>query len=103
MGWVREWWVEAGHHRWFCGYLGYRNVRKITGRMMATVVALLGAVPLLTWWTPAGPQTLVPRVISVLVIIFCAVMAGMWLMRWPSRGQSVLFVLIANACIAAAC
>jgi diguanylate cyclase (GGDEF)-like protein len=27
----------------------------------------------------------------------------MWLMRWPSRRQSVLFVLLANACIAAAC
>ncbi len=103
MGWVREWWVQADHYRWLSGYLGYRNVRKFTGRMMATVVALLGAVPVLTLWTPAGPQTLVPRVISVLVIICCAVMAVMWLMRWPSRRQSVLFVLIANACIAATC
>jgi diguanylate cyclase (GGDEF)-like protein len=103
MGWVRKWWTQADHYRWLSGYLGYRHVRKFTGRMMATVVALLGAAPFLTLWTPAGPQSLVTRAICVLVIVCCAVMSAMWLMRWPSRRQSVLFVLMANACIAATC
>src|SRR5215467_8725933 len=103
MGWVRDWWAQPDHYRWLSGYLGYRNVRKFTGRMMATVVGLLGAVPLLTLWTPVGPQTVIPRALTILVTVYCGVMAVMWLRRWPSRRQSVLFVVTANACIAVTC
>jgi len=78
MAWIRKWWVQPDHFRWLSGYLGYRNLRGFTRRMMATVVASLGAVPMLT-------------------------MAVMWLVRWPTRRQSVLFVLASNACIAATC
>jgi hypothetical protein len=71
--------------------------------MMATILALPGAVPVLTLWTPVGPQHLAGRLISVLVAVCCAIMAVMWLIRCPSRRQSVLFILMATACIAAAC
>lgn len=103
MGWLREWWGQPDHYRWLSGYLGYRNVRGFTRRMMAAVVLTLGAVPMLTMWTPLGPQRPVGWVISVAVIVCCAAMAAMWLAGWPSRRQSVFFVLLANACIAMAC
>ncbi|RDH74011.1 GGDEF domain-containing protein [Mycolicibacterium moriokaense] len=103
MGWLREWWVQPDHYRWLSGYLGYRNVRVFTRRMMAAVVLALGVVPLLTAWTPVGPTSTFGRAISALVIICCAVMAAMWFSRWPSRQQSVAFVLTSNACLAVAC
>ena len=103
MGWVSEWWVQPDHYRWLSGYLGYRDVRGFTRRMMATVVAVLGVVPVLTLSTPVGPHTIAGRVISVIVTLCCVVMTVMWLSGWPSRRQSVLFTLTANACIAAAC
>ena len=71
--------------------------------MMATVVAALGAVPILTMWTPIGPGAPVGSVISVVVTLCCGAMSMMWLRGWPSRRQSVWFILVANACIAASC
>jgi diguanylate cyclase (GGDEF)-like protein len=101
VAWVREWWVQPDHFRWLSGYLGYRNLRGFTRGMMAAVIAALGAVPILTMWTPVGPVTIVGRVASVAVTLCCSVMAALWLKRWPTRRQSVMFVLVSNACIAA--
>ena len=42
-------------------------------------------------------------VIGPTVIACCLVMAGLWLTRWPSRGQSAAFAICANLCIAASC
>jgi hypothetical protein len=100
---LRQWWAQPDHFRWLSGYLGYRNLRGFTRRMMATVVIALGAAPILTMWTPVGPRTAAGWVISVLVAVCCGVMAMMWLIQWPSRRQSVLFILLADACIAASC
>ena len=94
---MREWWAQPDHYRWLSGYLGHRNVRVFTRYMMAAVVASLGAVPVLIMWTPYGPNGLIGRAISALVIISCAVMATMWLTRWPNRRQSVVFVVVSNA------
>jgi hypothetical protein len=103
MGWVRKWWAQPDHYRWLSGYLGHRNVRVFTRYMMAAVVASLGAVPLLIMWTPFGPTGPIGQAISLLVIACCAAMATMWSTRWPSRRQSVVFVVVSNAGIAATC
>jgi diguanylate cyclase (GGDEF)-like protein len=103
VAWIREWWVQPDHFRWLSGYLGYRNVRGFTRRMMAVVVAALGIVPVLLVFTPFGPDSAAGRVVSLLIFICCSVMAAMWLRRWPSRRRSVLFVLLSNACLSASC
>jgi len=103
MGWVRKWWAQPDHYRWLSGYLGYRNVRVFTRYMMAAVVVSLGAVPLLIMWTPFGPTGPVGQAIGAFVTICCAATATMWLTRWPSRRQSVVFVVVSNAGIAATC
>jgi hypothetical protein len=82
-------WAQPDHFRWLSGYLGYRNLRGFTRRMMATVVIALGAAPILTMWTPAGPRSVAGWVISVLVAVCCGAMAMMWLIQWPSRRQSM--------------
>ena len=74
---MRKWCVQPDHFRWLSGYLGYRNLRGFTRRMMAAGVAALGAVPILTMWTPVGPATVAGRVVSVLIALCCSVMAVM--------------------------
>lgn len=103
MGWLRNWWEQPDHFRWLSGYLGYRNVRVFTRRMMAVVVLSLGIVPVLILGTPIGPTSVVDHVISSLIFICCSAMAVLWWTRWPSRRQSVVFVLLSNACISASC
>jgi diguanylate cyclase (GGDEF)-like protein len=100
---MRKWWAQPDHYRWLSGYLGHRNVRVFTRYMMAAVVVALGSVPALIIWTPFGPDGPIGRTISALVVVCCAAMAILWLTRWPSRRQSVLFVVVSNAGIAATC
>ena len=103
MGWIGEWWRQPDHFRWLSGYLGHRRLRRFTGLTMAAIVVTFGAVPLVMLFSPAGPATMSGRAVVVAVSASCAVMALMWAARWPTREQSVLFVLVADACIAAAC
>jgi diguanylate cyclase (GGDEF)-like protein len=67
------------------------------------IIVLLAVVPLLILLSDFGPDDVLFRVIAAVVITCCAVMAALWLIRWPSHLQSVSFAIVANACIAASC
>ncbi|MBB2990365.1 diguanylate cyclase (GGDEF)-like protein [Mycolicibacterium iranicum] len=101
MGRIRQWWEQPCHYHWLSGYLGYRNVRGFTRRMMGLIVIVLGIVPALMLLSPSGPDTSLGRAVSIVVVALCAVMAALWFTRWPTRGQSLAFAITANVCIAA--
>lgn len=103
MDWIRRWWRQPDHYRWLSTYLAARNLLRFTRYMMATIVALLGVVPLLMMFTPAGPHGPIPRTLSVAVTVCCAVMTLLWAMKWPTRRQSAAFVVVANLCISVSC
>src|SRR3954469_5456961 len=103
MGWVRKCGRSLTITAGYPATWGTETFEHSTRYMMAAVVVSLGAVPLLIMWTPFGPTGPVGQAISVLVIVCCAAMATMWLTRWPSRRQSVVFVVVSNAGIAATC
>lgn len=71
--------------------------------MMAAILLTLGSVPILMLWTPAAPTSPSGRALSVIVSFLCFVMATVWLVRWPTRWQSVVFTVVSNICIAVGC
>jgi diguanylate cyclase (GGDEF)-like protein len=101
--WIRRWWRQPDHYRWLSAYLAARNLQRFTRFMMATIIALLGAVPVLMLFSPTGPQSVVARGVSIAITACCALMSLLWLVKWPTRGQSAAFVVVANLSIAAAC
>jgi diguanylate cyclase (GGDEF)-like protein len=101
--WIRRWWRQPDHYAWLSAYLAARNLQRFTRYMIACTVFLLGLVPLLTLLSTFGPDDLLFRVIKLAIIACCAVMALLWLARWPTRTQSMTFAITANACIAASC
>ncbi|MDT5323327.1 MAG: hypothetical protein QOF25_479 [Mycobacterium sp.] len=103
MDWIRRWWRQPDHYAWLSAYLAARNLQRFTRYMIACTVFLLGLVPLLTLLSTFGPDDLLFRVIKLAIIACCAVMALLWLARWPTRSQSMMFAITANACIAASC
>lgn len=103
MDWIRRWWRQPDHYQWLSDYLAARNLQLFTRYMMAVIVLLLGVVPVLMLFTPAGPSGDVPRALSVVVTASCAVMALLWLLRWPTRSQSTTFVVVANMGVATSC
>ncbi len=103
MDWIRRWWRQPDHYEWLSTYLAARNLQRFTRFMMAGIVLVLALVPLLILLSDVGPDDLLFRVIASAVIACCAVMAVLWLTRWPTRAQSVVFATAASACIAASC
>jgi diguanylate cyclase (GGDEF)-like protein len=100
---MRRWWRQPDHYVWLSNYLAARNLQRFTRYMMAGIVSVLALVPLLILLSNFGPHDVLFRVIALAVIACCAVMAVLWLTRWPTRTQSVMFAITANACIVASC
>ena len=101
--WMCRWWRQPDHYQWLSAYLAVRNLQRFARHMMATIVFTLGVVPVLMLFTPAGPQATAARMVSIAVAVGCAMMATLWLARWPNRNQSAAFVVVANVFIAATC
>lgn len=101
VGRIRQGWQKPDHFHWLSGYLGYRNVRGFTGKMMGLIVVVLGVVPALMLLSPSGPDAPAGRVISIAVVVLCTVMAAVWFTRWPTRSESLSFAVLSNLSIAA--
>jgi diguanylate cyclase (GGDEF)-like protein len=98
---ISQWWRQPDHFHWLSGYLGYRNVRGFTQRMMGSIVVVLGVIPVLMLFSPSGPSSALGWILSGAVAAGCAVMAAVWFTCWPTRGQSRAFSVIAAISIAA--
>jgi diguanylate cyclase (GGDEF)-like protein len=103
LDWIRRWWRQPDHYAWLSAYLAARGLQRLTRYMIACIVALLGLVPLLTLLSTFGPHDMRFRIVAVSIASCCAVMALLWLTRWPTNAQSVTFAITANACIAVSC
>ncbi len=71
--------------------------------MIAAVIASIAMVPVVVLTRPALPHH--PAAVVVLPIAsgFGVTVALFWLIRWPTRGQSLFFSLAGSVCIAGAC
>jgi diguanylate cyclase (GGDEF)-like protein len=101
--WLRRWWRQPDHHQWLSGYLAARGLQRFTQFMVAVIVLALGVVPLLMLWSPSGPQGAFTRILSIVVSAICAIMAILWMTQWPTRRQSLVFMVLANTCVAVSC
>ncbi|SPM34017.1 GGDEF domain-containing protein [Mycobacterium rhizamassiliense] len=103
MGWVAEWWRQADHFDWLTGYLQAHGLSKSTRRALAVVAASLVLVP---FNVTLGTPPLYPHValaVSLVAAAMGAVMAVLWLRGWPTRWQSLFFVLTGCVAIGGGC
>jgi diguanylate cyclase (GGDEF)-like protein len=101
--WLGRWWRQPDHYEWLSGYLASRGLQRFTQIMVATIVLALGAIPLLMLWSPSGPQGAAARILSILVAATYAIMAVLWMTQWPTRRWSLVFMIVANVCLAVSC
>ncbi|MGO9103550.1 MAG: hypothetical protein ACLP9Y_30480 [Mycobacterium sp.] len=71
--------------------------------MIAAVIASIGVVPAVVLVRPTLPHYPAAAVVAPVASGFGVTVALLWLIRWPTRGQSVLYALTGSVCIAAAC
>ncbi len=103
MRWLAAWWRQPDHFDWLTGYLQAHGLSTNTRRVLAGVSASLALWPINVLWgqTPFYPR--LALTISVLAGLAGLAMAVLWLSRWPTRRQSIVFAMIGSASVAAGC
>ena len=84
-------------------YLASRGLQRFSRFLIAAIVCGIGLVPLVMLASPWGPQGDTNRTIAIVLSVGSMGGAALWLAGWPSRQQSVLFVIGANAGVTVGC
>ena len=100
--WLRRWWRQPDRFDWFALYLDDRRVQPVARIGVAVVTATFAAVAAAMLSSPAGPHGAASTA-DCLAAVIGAVLAVLWLFRWPTLRQSRLYVFLGDAAIASAC
>jgi diguanylate cyclase (GGDEF)-like protein len=92
------------HYYWLTALLAARGLQRTTCRMIAGVSLVFGAISVLLMASASGPAGVFGDIVACVTALTAVVIAVGWLRdRWPTRAESILFVVISTVCIAAAC
>jgi diguanylate cyclase (GGDEF)-like protein len=103
VGLVRRWWQQRDHFDWMTLYLSGRGMLLLWRVLIAGVCVVLAALPLALLASSTQPRSAAAVIASPLLAVVGVVFALFWLARWPTRRQSVVFAVLSNLCVAAAC
>ena len=99
MKWLAAWWRQPDHFDWLTGYLQSQGLSRNARRVFAGLAASLALYPADVLF---GPRSFWPveLVASILIAAVGLGVAAVWLSRWPTRRQSVVFTTAGSLCIA---
>jgi diguanylate cyclase (GGDEF)-like protein len=100
---VRRWWRQGDQFDWLTLYLNTRGIRLIWRAVIAAVIASMAVVPALVLAGPTLPRYPAAEFIAPVASGVGMAVALLWLIRWPTRGQSVVYALTGSVCITASC
>ncbi|WP_245906718.1 GGDEF domain-containing protein [Mycolicibacterium palauense] len=96
-------WWRANHYSWLSGYLAARGMsRAVRAAMIVLSASFVGCLILLLI-SGDGPQGTLAVAMTWAAVIGGLSAVALFAWRWPTRGQSLAFVVVVNASIAAAC
>lgn len=102
-GALTRWWRQSDHYDWLSGYLAARGMSGATRALMGLSVFSFAVCLLALMAGHDGPSGVVP-VMMTWIAVAGGVGAGvLWIWRWPTRTQSIMFALTCNIAIALAC
>jgi F420H(2)-dependent quinone reductase len=82
---------ESDQYEWVTAYLKGRGLQAVWQNATFAFVAPQAALPLLTLWSPTGPADATSGAASVVISVLGCAGATLWLRRWPTRRESILF------------
>jgi diguanylate cyclase (GGDEF)-like protein len=100
---VRRWWRQGDQFDWLTLYLNTRGIRLTWRAVIAVVIASMAVVPAVLLAGPNLPRYPAAEIVAPVASGVGMTVALLWLIRWPTRGQSVVFALTGSACITASC
>lgn len=93
--------TPSDQYDWISGYLKARGLQIGWRWAIFATTAVQAAIPLLLMTSPFGPNHTLTRAMAFAASGVGAVAAVLWLVRWPTRRQSIAFSLTSSAAIAA--
>lgn len=98
-----RWLLRANHYEWITDYLIARRMTGAVRVVMAVVAGSLALCLLALLNSVDGPRAAIP--LAMMWTAFAGGVAGavLWVMRWPTRGQSLAFALVSSTSVALAC
>lgn len=100
MGWIGVWWRQSDHYEWLSNYLDSRGLRPFVRYLLAAIESSMAMATGLLIYSSTGADRQVEFTAALLVSVSLAVMATVWLLRWPTRAQSTLFAVAGTIGIA---
>jgi diguanylate cyclase (GGDEF)-like protein len=100
---VRRWWRQGDQFDWLTLYLNTQGIRLIWRAVIAVVIASMAVVPAVLLAGPNLPRYPAAEIVAPVASGVGMTVALLWLVRWPTRGQSVVFALTGSLCITASC
>lgn len=94
---------QPDHYDWLSAYLKGRGLQIVWRRATFVCTATQATLPLIMLFSTTGPVAPAARVASVVVSVLGVVGATLWLLRWPSRRESILYSMAATVTIAVMC
>lgn len=101
--WGGRWWKQPDQYDWISAYLDERGIQNAWRYATFGFTLAITALPIMLLWSPAGPN----HTATVIVAIGAAAVgvggALLWLLRWPTRQQSVVYSLMGALAVGAMC
>ncbi|MEE3063652.1 MAG: GGDEF domain-containing protein [Actinomycetota bacterium] len=80
-------------------HLATRRMDTVTRVAIAAIAGSLSVTAGATIWSSLGPRTPVGVICAALGCIGAAIVAALWALHWPGRGQAVRLTVLGNASI----
>ncbi|MBJ7465686.1 MAG: GGDEF domain-containing protein [Mycolicibacterium sp.] len=98
-----RWLLRANHYEWITDYLVARRMTRVVRVAMAGVAGSLALCLLALLNSVDGPRDAIP--VAMMWTAFAGGVAGtvLWVLKWPTRGESLAFALVSNTSVALAC
>lgn len=87
----RRWWQQDDQFHWFSVYLHDRGLDRQWRLATAVFTGFFAVIPMLMLASPWGPDNTVTRTIAVAAAVCGLLAAAVWVPRWPTRTQSLIF------------
>jgi diguanylate cyclase (GGDEF)-like protein len=100
---VTGWWRQTDQFDWFSVYLRDRGLQLQWRLATFVFTAMLGALPLVMLGSPLGPDNSLTKGIAIAAGVCGFSAALLWLFRWPTRRQSLVYNIVCSGCTAATC
>ena len=98
-----KWLLRANHYEWITDYLVSRRMTGVVRAAMASVAGSLALCLLALLNSVDAPRDPIPLVMMWAGFAGGVVAAVLWVLKWPTRRESLAFALVSNTSVALAC